>query len=210
MKIIKSLVLICLVLATFGPCYAILGLPTKAEVNAVKVSVADQAQQLVKADVKIADNAKSLVDLTARVGKIEANAQAAVGVNNKQEHTQAGRDISQSQVNSDEVVMQMLTTYKYIIGLLIVQLVGLATGLVVQMIILVKYIASLFQAQITEKDKMVDRERASRDDKDRKADEWKERYIESISGHKTNGLTPGQEEANKVFVETIKAGGEVK
>ncbi len=205
----KRLILFVLVITCYNvPLYAIFGLAKDIELNAVKVDVAKQADAVLKANIDIGKNMSSLADINLRVGNIETKlnlqGNAIAGFNNKVSNISAGRDNNQSTVNSDEVVTKMLLTYKYIIGLLIIQLVGLASGLVIQMIVLIKYIASLFQAQIIEKDKMVDRERASRDDKDRKADEWKERYIESISGHKTNGLTPGQVTANEILVETLK------
>ena len=157
----------------------------KPELNAVKVEMGKNAESIADVKVDVGQNMKALAALDLRVGNIDAklNAQGAAvaGFKNDVSNLSSGRDTVQTTTNSDSVVIQMLNTYKYIIGLLIAQLVGL----VIQMIVLVKYIASLFQAQIIEKDKMIERERTSRDDKDQKADEWKERYIESVTGHKT-------------------------
>lgn len=166
----------------------------KPEINAIKVETAKNAEQLVKANVAIGENAKSLADVKAQVGDISARIDSKVDTKiaayDKSVKTDAtaGRDVHQNSGNTNDsaLMKEMVLAYKAIICLLVVQM----CGLVIQMIVLVKYIAKLFQAQIIEKDKMVDRERQSRDDKDQKADEWKERFIESVSGHKTEGVKP--------------------
>ncbi len=193
-KLILLMALVLILLASNS--WAIFGIEKIpaliGEMSAVKVDVAKNADSIMKVNAT----------MNARIDKVETNVNARISAVDKSQNLAqtAGRDIRTSTKNSDAVVIQMLNTYKYIIGLLIAQLVGL----VIQMIILVKYIASLFQAQIIEKEKMIDRERASRDDKDRKADEWKERFIELVSGFKVNGYTKGQAEADRILKESEK------
>ena len=162
---------------TFSPCYGIWPFDTVAkklglELNAVKLSVADQADALVKANVSIGENAKSLADIKMQVGNIQAQlglqATAIAGVNNKVTNSTAGRDMTTTttQNNSDAVVTTMLNTYKAIIILLITQ-----------MVLLVKFTASMYQKIIDKMQAEQTRILISKDDKDSKLDAFQNSLI---------------------------------
>jgi hypothetical protein len=168
------------------------------EINGIKVETAKNADSLMKANVTIGEQMKSLADVKASVGNIEAklNVQgsAIAGFKNTVSNLSSGRDTVQTttQTNSDAVVTTMLNTYKAIIVLLITQ-----------MVILVKFTSVMYNKVIERMQKEMTRILESKDKKENKIDEFQEMMISKLSfGEKV--VETILEEAEKDVKEGVK------
>ena len=186
---------VLLILLLFLPCDACAKWPwakaaqkTGIELNAVKVGIAEQADALAKVNVEVGANAKSLADIKAQVGDIEAklNAQvsAVAGFKNDVKNVSAGRDV----VNDSDMIVKIfnkvLDNWYLVAGAFFTFMGGLLGGVWGML----KYQANLFAAQLSEKDKMIERERTSRAAKEEKLDRWQESMITKLTlGYDTEG-----------------------
>lgn len=159
------------------------------EINAVKVEVAKNAEQLVKADVQIGQNAKSLADLQFRMGNIETNTKvqgnAVVGlkndINQVNQDMKAGGNISIGA--SDKLLMFIFDKWGWVIGGLFTFIGSILGGLWAML----KFQAYHYERLLAAKDLYIKNLSESNATKDEKNDTWFRKYLESVTGHKTNG-----------------------
>ena len=161
---------------------------TGIELNAVKVGIAEQADALAKVNVEVGANAKSLADIKAQVGDIEAklNAQvsAVAGFNNKVSNLASGRDTIQTTTNDSDLLKFIFDKWEAVIAGLFAFILSLMGG--VWMI--VKYISGMYDQQLREKDARIERESTSRAAKEEKLDRWQESMITKLTlGYDTEG-----------------------
>ena len=87
----------------------------KPELNAVKIECAKNAQDFLKADVKIGENMRSLADVKAQVGNIQTQlgvqASAIAGVGNKVSSLSAGRDNVQTTTTTNDTGLMKYIVY---------------------------------------------------------------------------------------------------
>lgn len=195
MRKLTIILLFCL-----APCAHAFKFPwdaLKPEMNLMKLDIAKQADAVVKAQVDVGQNMKALAALDLKVGNISAQVDAKVeakmtayDASHKTAMT-AGGNI---QNNDSELIKFIFGKWYLFLGAFL----AFFGTLVAQ-----------YERLLTAKDAQIRRLMDSEEKKDTKSDDWFRKYLESVTGHKTNGLTPGQQEAKDVLDETIKE-GEVK
>jgi hypothetical protein len=189
-----------LVLALQMPCHALFGLEKiKPELSLLKV----QTEALAKVDATLFDkagqNADALIKMNGRIGDIEAklNIQGAAvaGFKNQVSNLSSGRDTIQNTSGASD------TLIKFIFGKWYLFLGAFMTFF--------GTLVAQYERLLKAKDAQIKRLMDSEEAKDIKSDDWFRKYLESVTGHKTNGLTAGQQDAKDILDETIKE-GEVK
>jgi hypothetical protein len=190
-----TIFIICILYSSLS--YGSLATKIFPELNLFKADIAKNADSLIKANTEIARNADALMKLTLQVGNIEANAKAnasaIAGVNNKINQTnqdlKAGGNITQTSGASDSLIQFIFGKWYLFLG----AFMTFFGTLIAQ-----------YERLLSAKDKQIQKLMESEETKDAKSDEWFRKYLESVTGHKTNGISPGQQEAKQVFDDTIK------
>ena len=169
----------------------------KPEFNLLKAETAKNADAVVKAQVDIGANMTHMADLSARIGNIEArvngqgNAVAALKSDIQQTQTEmhAGGNITTTTGASDSLIKFIFGKWYLFLG----AFMAFFGTLVAQ-----------YERLLAAKDKQIQRLMDSEEAQDVKSDEWFRKYLESVTGHSTNVITPGQQTAKEIFADTVK------